>query len=188
VGVPLLGVGVNPTTGVLGALALGTYVLVYTPLKRRSWLALVVGAVPGAIPPLLGWTAATGRMALPGLVLFGILFLWQVPHFLAISLYRGDDYAAAGLKTLPGERGVRAAKRQGILWVAALVPVSLLLVPLGVAGRGYLAVAAVLGAVFFGWAVWGLREAAGKRWARSMFLVSLAYLTALFVVLLTGRA
>ncbi|HEX2573729.1 MAG TPA: heme o synthase [Polyangia bacterium] len=183
-GVPLLALAVNPLTGALGALALGLYVLAYTPLKRHSWTALVVGAVPGAIPPLLGWTAATGRLSWPGLVLFAVLFLWQVPHFVAISLFRNDDYARAGLHTLPGARGVGTAKRYAIYWVAALVPASLLLVPLGVAGHIYLLAALSLGAVFFGWTLWGLRATTGERWARSLFYVSLIYLTGLFLVLM----
>ena len=88
VGVPLVFLGSNPLTGLLGLLAFGSYVVVYTPLKRHSGAALFVGAVPGALPPLMGWTAVTGRLDAPGLALFAILFLWQIPHFLAIATYR----------------------------------------------------------------------------------------------------
>ncbi len=104
VSVPALTFGVNAVTGLLAALALVSYVVVYTPLKRRTTLSLLIGAVPGAIPPLLGWTAVTGKIQGPGLILFGIMFLWQVPHFLAIATFRRDDYARAGLKVLPVER------------------------------------------------------------------------------------
>src|SRR5688572_25744505 len=90
--VPLFTFLVNPLTGLLAAIALVSYVWVYTPLKQKSWTALLVGAVPGALPPLMGWTAATGKLELPGLVLFAVLFVWQIPHFIAIALFRQDDY------------------------------------------------------------------------------------------------
>jgi protoheme IX farnesyltransferase len=184
VSLPILTFAVNPMTGLLGAVALTTYVLLYTPLKLRTPAALPIGAVPGAIPPLMGWTAVTGSPDLPGLVLFGILFFWQLPHFLAIALYRNEDYAGAGFKTLPVVRGEWVAKVHLALWAAVLVPVTLLLFPLGVAGPAYLACASVLGAAFVVCAFYGLRPGAGRRWARSTFFVSIAYLTVLFTVLL----
>src|SRR4029078_12573166 len=101
VGVALVFLGSNLLTGLLGLLAIGGYVAVYTPMKRTSGAALFVGAVPGALPPLMGWTAVTDRLDWPGLALFGVLFLWQIPHFLAIATYRGADYARAGFKVLP---------------------------------------------------------------------------------------
>jgi heme o synthase len=184
VAVPVLAVAVNPLTGLLGAAALVSYVAIYTPLKQRTPAALLVGAVPGALPPLMGWTAATGRIDAPAVVLFGILFLWQLPHFLAIALFRAEEYTNAGLKVLPAVRGERTARWHLALYAGALVPVSLLLVPLGVAGGAYLVVAGVAGAVFFGASVWGLRRAPGMRWARGVFIISLVYLTALFAALL----
>ncbi|MFW5876463.1 MAG: heme o synthase [Myxococcota bacterium] len=184
VSVPVLAFAVNPLTGLLGAAALVSYVAVYTPLKQRSPAALLVGAVPGALPPLMGWTAATGNIEAPAVVLFGILFLWQLPHFLAIALFRKDEYANAGLRVLPAVRGDRVAKWHLVLYAGALVPVSLMLVPMGVAGSVYLTVAAVAGAAFLGASVVGLRRAAGLRWARGVFVVSLVYLTALFAALL----
>jgi protoheme IX farnesyltransferase len=164
-------------------LALGVNVLAYTPLKQRSHWALLVGAVPGAMPPLLGWTAATGAIGAGGLVLFGILFLWQVPHFLAISIFRRADYARAGLKVMPNTAGMRATKHSIVRYLLALVATSLLLVPLGVERTFYLPCASVLGAVFFGWGCYGLRESAGDRWARSLFGVSILYLVLLFCAL-----
>jgi protoheme IX farnesyltransferase len=183
VAVPILAIGVNLTTALLAVLAHLSYVLAYTPLKQRSPAALLVGAVPGAMPPLLGWTAATGSVGWGGLVLFGILFFWQVPHFLAISIFRKDDYARAGLKVLPNTAGLRATKHGIVRYLLALVAVSLLLVPLGVERQGYLAWAGILGAVFFGWGCYGLRDAAGARWARSLFAVSIVYLVLLFCAL-----
>jgi heme o synthase len=170
-------------TGLLAAIALVSYVVVYTPLKRRTTLSLLVGAVPGAIPPLLGWTAVTGRIQLPGVLLFGILFLWQVPHFLAIATFRRDDYARAGLKVLPVERGDRVTRWHIVAYLVALVGVSLSLVATGVGGALYFGAAAVLGAGFLGVGLWGLRPSAGVRWARGLFAVSIVYLVLLFAAL-----
>jgi protoheme IX farnesyltransferase len=179
--VPILAIGVNPLTALLAVLANVSYVLAYTPMKQRSHHALLVGAVPGAIPPLLGWTAATGRIDAAGMVLFSVLFLWQVPHFLAITLFRRAEYARAGLVVMPNVTGTRDVKHAIVRWSLALVGASLLLVPLGVAHWGYFAVAAVLGAMFFGLGCWGLRDQAGRKWARALFGVSILYLLLLFV-------
>lgn len=184
VSVPLLWLGVNPLTGLLGAIALVSYVVVYTPLKQISPSALLVGAVPGALPPLMGWTAATGEIGAPGLVLFGILFLWQIPHFIAIALFRKGDYEAAGLKVLPSVRGDRVARYHAVVYSLALLPVSLMLYPLGVAGPIYTVVAFVLGVVFAGVALQGLRASADERWAKRLFFTSLIYLTVLFATLM----
>jgi protoheme IX farnesyltransferase len=150
-------------------------------MKQRSHHALLVGAVPGAIPPLLGWTAATGRIEAAGVVLFSVLFLWQVPHFLAIALFRREDYARAGLVVMPNVTGAREVKHAIVRYSLALVGASLLLVPLHVAHAGYCVVAAALGLGFFGWGLWGLREESGAKWARSLFAVSIVYLLLLFV-------
>lgn len=184
VSVPVLTLLVNPLTGLLGATALVSYVAVYTPMKQRSPSALLVGAVPGALPPLMGWTAVTGSLDAPAIVLFGILFIWQLPHFIAIAIFRRDEYERAGMKVLPVARGMRVAKLHAVLWAGALVPVSLLLVPLGVAGTGYLVVAGALGLVFFAVSLAGLRRAARDRWARQLFFTSLVYLTVLFAALM----
>jgi protoheme IX farnesyltransferase len=136
----------------------------------------------------MGWTAATGRVELPGLAVFGVLFFWQVPHFHAIAMYRLRDYDAAGLKTLPGTHGPTAARREIVLYLAVQVAVSLALVPLGVAGSLYLATAAVLGAGVLAQGLGGLRAGEAK-WARNVFLASIAYLPILFAVMvLDGRA
>lgn len=182
--VPILAFGVNALTALLAVLANVIYVLAYTPLKQRSHLALEVGAIPGAMPPLLGWTAAMNRVNGAALVLFAILFFWQLPHFHAIALFRREEYARAGLQVLPNVRGDDATKHAIVRYLAVLLAVSLLLFPLGVAHRVYLFTALGLGAVFFGWGCWGLREASGPRWARSLFGISILYLVLLFTMLM----
>jgi heme o synthase len=180
---PVLALAANPLTALLAFLALAIYVGVYTPMKQRSTLALFVGAVPGAIPPLMGWTAVTGRLDPGGLALFALLFAWQLPHFLAISLYLAEDYARGGLKVFALVHGERATRAWIAVTSAILVPVSLALLPLGVAGPGYGAVAAALGLALAGYAVSGAREKGGG-WARNVFLASIAYLTLVFAALL----
>jgi protoheme IX farnesyltransferase len=182
-GLPLLALAASPLTALLAFVALVVYVAVYTPLKQRSTLALFVGAIPGAIPPLMGWTAVTGRLEPGGLALFALLFAWQLPHFLAISLYLAEDYARGGLKVFALVHGERVTRR----WIAAtsilVLPASLVLLPLGLAGPAYGAVAALAGAALAAYALSGLRGAGG-RWARNLFLATLLHLTALFVALL----
>lgn len=181
--VPVLAIGANPLTALLALLANLIYVLAYTPLKRHSHYALHVGAIPGAIPPLLGWTAVTASIDAAGAVLFAILFLWQIPHFVAIALYRKADYARAGLVVTPNVTGDLASRHTIVRWIFALVAASLLLVPLGLAGTGYLVIATTLGAIFFVWGCYGLSARAGNKWARSLFLFSMLYLVLLFVAL-----
>jgi protoheme IX farnesyltransferase len=179
---------VNPVTAALGLLALILYVGVYTPMKQRSHWAVWVGGVPGAMPALMGWTAATGRIELAGLAVFGVLFFWQVPHFHAIAMYRRREYDAAGLKTLPGARGEIAARREIGLYLIVQVAISLALVPLGVAGKLYLGTAIVLGALVLVQGFSGVRSG-GVKWARAVFLTSIVYLPVLFAVMvLDGRA
>jgi protoheme IX farnesyltransferase len=185
---PLLFLGGNFITGVLGFIALGSYVGVYTPMKRRSGAALFVGAIPGAVPPLMGWTAVTGHVDPPALVLFAVLFLWQIPHFLAIAIYRSADYARAGFKVLPAAISERATRLTIVGFSVVLVAATILLEPLRVAGPRYMAAATLLGAVLIGWAAAGFRRTAASAWARSLFLFSIVYLTLLFVALAMDRA
>jgi protoheme IX farnesyltransferase len=175
-GLALLAVTTNGLTTLLGFIALASYVLLYTPLKYHTPLALVIGAVPGAMPPLMGWTAVTNSLDAPGLVLFGILLLWQMPHFLAISLFRKHDYARAGIRIVPVVRGDEVARRQAVAWATGLVPVSLLLTPLGVTGTLYLVIALMSGLAFLGFALTGLRQTTGPSWAYRFFIASLIYL------------
>lgn len=188
--VPVLTLGINPITGLLGTLALWSYVWVYTPLKYRSPLALVIGAVPGALPPLMGWTAVTGRLEAGGLWLFGIVFLWQMPHVIGLSVYRCRDYAEAGVKVLPLVRGLKVAQWHAIAWAGLLWPFSLLAGPLHLGGTVYMVFAGLLGAAYFAAAALALvrPDEHGNKWGRRLFLISLLYLPLLLSVLLLDKA
>ena len=179
---------VNLLTAGLGLVALLLYVGVYTPMKQRSHWATWIGAIPGALPALMGWTAATGHIEIGGLAVFGVLFFWQIPHFHAIAMYRQRDYDAAGLKTLPGTHGIAAARHHIVFYLVVQVAVSLALVPLDVAGLPYLITAAVLGAGVLAQGASGLTSGTQK-WARNVFLASIVYLPVLFAVMvLDGKA
>ena len=181
--VPLLTLTTTPLAGLLAAIALVSYVLIYTPLKRRSSLSTLVGALPGALPPLIGWTAATGRLDAGGLVLFAVLFLWQIPHSLAIGIYRQREYERAGLVVFPTEHGLEATRRQMLLYALPMAPLPLALVLLGVASWGTLVIGSALGLWFLHLCWKGYRGGLGAIWARKVFWASLVYLTALFSVL-----
>lgn len=183
ISVPLLTTTTEPTTGLLAALSLVAYVAIYTPMKRRSPVALLVGAVPGAMPPLMGWSAVRGTLDLPGIVLFAIMFFWQVPHFLAIATFRRDEYARAGMKVGPVVYGDKISRHHIVRYLAALVLSSMMLVPFGIGGMPYLVVALALGVVFLAVGLWGLKPGTGDRWARGLFFTSMVYLTGLFAVL-----
>ena len=185
--VPILTFAVHPLTGFLGVVALLSYVLLYTPLKQRTTVATLIGSVPGAMPPLLGWTAATGNLDAGALVLFGVMFVWQIPHFHAIAMFRRHDYDRAGLKILPSERGESTTRQAIVFYLALQVQLSLLLTPLGVAGRWYALVAAITGGAYFIYGVRGLASG-GPRWARTVFLISLAYLPVIFLALVLDGA
>jgi heme o synthase len=192
--VPILTFGIpgpgyaGPLTGLLGVIALISYVMVYTPLKQRTWIATWVGAVPGAMPALMGWTAATGGIEVGGLAVFALLFFWQIPHFHAIALVRWREYARAGLHTLPGARGEAAAHQEIAIYSVVQVAVSLLPWGLGIAGPIYGVTAVIAGAVFLGAVAQGLAAGGGARWARRLFLLSIVYLPVVFLALvLDGR-
>jgi protoheme IX farnesyltransferase len=185
--IPVLALAANPLTALLALVALVSYAFVYTPMKRWSTAALFVGAIPGAIPPLMGWTAATGSIDARGLSLFALLFVWQLPHFLAISIYLKEDYERGGLKVFALVHGEPAAKAWAVGTSALLVPVGMLPTFLGMASWGYGAVAALLGAGLTVAAASGLRRPEGEsRWARSFFLSTLLYLVAVFIALFLG--
>jgi len=186
-GVPLVFLGGNLLTGILGLTAVVSYVAIYTPLKRHSAAALFIGAVPGALPPLMGWTTVTDRLDWPGLALFAILFLWQIPHFLAIAIYRAADYAAAGFKVLPLTVSTRATRVTIVVFSIVLVATTIVLEPLRVAGMRYAVTATLLGVVFIAWAAAGFRRVAARSWSRSLFFYSIVYLTLLFVALAFDR-
>jgi protoheme IX farnesyltransferase len=178
---------VNLLTLVLGAVSLLSYVLVYTPLKRVTSLCTVVGAVPGALPPLMGWAAARGELGPAGWGLFAILFLWQLPHFLAIGWLYRDDYARGGFPMLAvTDPEGSSTGRQMVLYSAALLPVTLAAGLLVSAGQGYLWGAVVLGGVFLACAVrfaWSHTTGA----ARTLFFASVLYLPALLGLMVFNR-
>jgi protoheme IX farnesyltransferase len=185
--IPMLAFAANPLTALLALVALVSYAFVYTPMKRWTTAALFVGAVPGAIPPLMGWTAATGSIDGRGLALFALLFVWQLPHFLAISVYLKEDYARGGLKVFALVHGERAAKISAVATSALLVPVGMLPAWLGMASWGYGAAAALLGGGLTAAAASGLRIPDGSaRWARNFFLSTLLYLVLVFIALFLG--
>ena len=182
-GIPMLMVGAGPLAALIAGTALVSYVLVYTPLKRRSPVSTFVGAFPGALPTLVGYAAVSGTLRPPAFVLFAILFLWQMPHFFAIGLFRRAEYERAGLKIASVVHGEAATRIQMARYATALLPVSLLLVPMGAAGLVYGAGALVLGAGFLGLNIYGVVRRAGARWARVVFHASLLYLMGLILLL-----
>lgn len=183
-GFTLMGIVVNLLSAFLLLIAIVSYVMIYTPMKQVSHWALPVGAIPGAMPPLVGWVAATGSIDWPALILFLIIFLWQIPHFHAIALFRGDDYANAGFKTLAVEKGGLAARRQSALAAGLLLPISLFLLPLPSVGALYAVLATLLGGTFFVVSLFGLKRETSLSWARTLFFISLIYLSVLYAVLL----
>jgi protoheme IX farnesyltransferase len=196
VSLPVLALaGIVPAA--LGLVALLLYVGCYTPMKLRTPWATWVGALAGAMPAVMGWTAATGRLDLDGLLVYAVLVVWQVPHTHAIAIYRKRDYAAAGMKTLPATRGLAVAKRSIALWLGVQVALSLAVYARGIAGLPYAVVAGVLGALVLGQ---GLRwpkthaspdsaaqvDAGTMKWARDVFLVSIAYVPILFATMVVA--
>lgn len=183
----LLLVATNSVTAVLAAFTIFFYIAVYTPAKRVSSMSTLVGAIPGALPPLMGYTAAYGRIAPEGFLLFSILFLWQVPHFLAIAWLYREDYERAGLPILSVVDGEGAnTARQVILYSLALLPLTLVPTLWGVTGRSYFIGAITLGLAML---LFGMRLAISKSKysARRLFLASILYLPALGVLMIWDR-
>ncbi len=177
----------RPLAAGLALATIVTYVLIYTPLKCRTPFATVVGAVPGALPAALGWVAASGSMTLEAWVLFGIVFLWQIPHFLAIAWIYREDFARAGFQVLPVvEPSGRRTARHVLLFLAGLLPVSLAPAWIGMAGTPYLLGTTLLG---FGFAALSVRFALHRstQTARNLFVGSLVYLPLLWVLLISSR-
>ena len=180
-GLVYLALAVNLTTSVIGAVSLLSYLFIYTPLKRITWLNTAVGAVPGALPPLRGWTAARGELSGEGWALFAILAFWQLPHFFAIAWMYREEYAKAGFVMLPMlDPEGRRTGRQAVSHTLGLLPVSLCPFLFHVAGAVYLALALVLGLVFLYFAVQFARDVTVPR-ARQLFFYSIVYLPALLV-------
>jgi heme o synthase len=186
-GLAYLALSVNLLTALLGASTVALYVFAYTPLKRVSSLSTLVGAVPGAVPPVMGWTAVRDQLEPGAWALFAILFLWQLPHFLSIAWLYREDYARGGFPMLPvDDPDGRRTALQTLLYGGALVPVSLLPSPLGLVGMMYLAGALLLGLGYFAACVVFARRRSESA-ARRLLLASVAYLPALLAVMLVDR-
>jgi protoheme IX farnesyltransferase len=182
-GLVFLSLMVNALSAWVTAVIVVTYLVVYTPLKRRSLMCVVVGAVPGALPPVIGWTAASGLLEVEAWVLFAILFLWQVPHTLAIARIYRDDFAKAGIRFLPViEPDGRSTGRQVISYCLALIAVSLLPTLTGLTGAVYFVSALTLGGVFLSYGV-GMALSQSVEAARKLLFASLAYLPLLLIVM-----
>ncbi len=178
------------TTPLATALALAgwlVYVGLYTPLKRRTWLSVFFGGIAGGLPPLIGWAAVAPDGYVGGVALSVFLLLWQLPHTLAIWLYRKKEYTAAGLKTLPVAKSNATARRHILGYVVALVGASLWLVQLDLGGTLTLIAAVVLGTVFLRKALQGVMQPESTAWARNLFLYSLVYLSGFFAVMAFDR-
>ena len=187
VGLLYLAYAVNPLTSFLGAVTLASYLFVYTPLKRSTTLNTFVGAVPGAVPPLMGWTGATNQMSAAGWSLFAILFLWQLPHFMAIAWLYREDYARAGFKMLPvvDPQG-RQTAAQATCHALGLIPVSLFPSLLGVTGVVYFFGALIVGSAFLFFAIRFSRALTAER-AKHLFLASIVYLPVLLGLLVLDK-
>ena len=186
-GLVYLAMAVNPLTSFLGALTLVTYLFVYTPLKRVTTLNTAIGAIPGALPPLMGWTAARGQISGEGWALFAILFFWQLPHFLAIAWMYRDEYARAGYKMLPvvdpdGQR----TSRQAVCHTLGLLPVSLFPFLFKMVGPVYCLGTLILGLIFLGFAISFSRQMTQAR-ARHLFYASIIYLPLLLGLMVLDK-
>jgi protoheme IX farnesyltransferase len=182
-GVVYLALAANPLTAFLGACSFLLYVFVYTPLKRVTWLNTLVGAIPGALPPLIGWAAARGALGAGGLSLFAIQALWQLPHFFAIAWIYRDEYANAGFRMLPViDPAGRRTARQALGYTLILLPISLCPFLLSVAGSIYLSGALILDAAFI-WCAWQFARHLTIPRARQLFYLSLLYLPLVFTLM-----
>jgi protoheme IX farnesyltransferase len=187
IGLIYLAVLVNPLTSVLGAVTSVSYLFIYTPLKRVTWVNTLVGAIPGALPPLMGWTAARNELSGEGWALFAILAFWQIPHFMAIAWLYREDYAKAGFVMLPGcTDGCNRTAQQAIFNTIALLLASLCPFALGLNGKIYLAAALLLGAGYLLCAVRFARQLTAQR-ARQLFLASIIYLPLLIAALVGNK-
>jgi heme o synthase len=186
-GIVFLALTVNLVTAGLAALTFASYVLLYTPLKRRTSLNTLIGAVPGALPIVGGWTAAGGDLGAAVGALFWILFLWQLPHFLALAWLYREDYRAGGFRMLSvSDEGGRDTGRMALLYATALLPISLLPTLLGVTGAWYFFGALALGLVYVV-AGAGLLLAATPTRAWRLFFVSIVYLPALLTLMVLDK-
>jgi len=182
-GLVWLAAWVNPLTSVLGAVTAGSYLFLYTPLKRVVWWNTLVGAIPGALPPLMGWTAARNDLSGAGGALFAMLAFWQIPHFMAIAWLYREDYARGGFVMLPNvDASGRRTAQQAVGNTLALLLASLVPYVTGLSGKLYLAAALALGAGYF-WSAMRFARGLTERRARLLFLASIIYLPLLLAAL-----
>jgi protoheme IX farnesyltransferase len=188
VGMIYLFVLVNPLASLISAVTLISYLFFYTPLKTKTWLCTLIGAAPGAFPPMIGWAAAAGEISTGAWILFVILFLWQVPHFYAIGWIYREDYARAGFPMLPvvDPSGSRTSRQAG-LYILALLLVTLLPTFTGLAGSVYLVGAILLGVLFLYQGIVFAR-ARDKKSAHRLFIASIVYLPILLALLMIDKA
>ncbi|MFN8238239.1 MAG: heme o synthase [Chitinophagales bacterium] len=186
-GIAILGVVFNPVSGLLGALALISYAFIYTPFKKISPAAVFIGAIPGSMPLLIGWTAATGSIGLGGIVLFAIQFFWQIPHFWSIAWLLNDDYAKGGYQLLPSTEGkTRTTALQNIPYLICLIAVGLLPYALGLTGTISLAVSLIAGLFFL---VNGIQLATdlSDKSARKLMFASFIYIPVVFIAFVLDK-
>ena len=186
-GLALLAGGVNVLSAIVALATLASYAVIYTPLKRRTSFSTVIGAIPGALPPVIGWAAGRGTLSQGAWVLFGIVFLWQLPHFLAIAWIYREDYARANLRMLPViEPDGRSTGRQAIVYSAALLPLAMAPTLLGMTGTVYFAGAFVLTTALLALAVrFGIDRSTTA--ARRLFYGSIIYLPILWILMIADR-
>jgi len=186
-GLGILLLGANTLSALVAVMTLATYTIIYTPLKMYSSFATVIGAIPGALPPVIGWAAAEDALSRGAWVLFGIVFLWQLPHFLAIAWMYREDYARAGFAMLPViEPDGHSTARQAVIYAVALLPVSLAPTLVGMAGPVYFIGALALTCIFVALALrFGVTRAMGD--ARRLFFGSIIYLPLLWILMVADR-
>jgi protoheme IX farnesyltransferase len=186
-GLLMLAAAANLLAAAVALVTLVSYVVIYTPLKRRSSFGTVIGGIPGALPPIIGWAAARGDLSTNAWILFGIVFLWQLPHFLAIAWICREDYARAGYPMLPViEPDGRSTGRQSVLFAAALVPLSLAPTLIGLAGKSYFAGALALGLIFVALTI-RFATTRSVRDARWVFFASIIYLPLIWILMIADR-
>ncbi|WP_414638031.1 heme o synthase [Aliidongia sp.] len=184
----IMGLAINAAAGALLAGTIGFYVFIYTMwLKRRTPQNIVIGGAAGAFPPMVGWTAVTGDIGLPSLVLFALIFFWTPPHFWALALFRSGDYQKAGVPMMPVVAGPRETKKQMLIYTLVLWPIAVAPYVMGIAGAVYGALAAVLSVCFTAFSVLVWFDPTDK-WPKRMFAFSILYLTLLFAILILDRA
>jgi protoheme IX farnesyltransferase len=186
-GIFWLSFATNLYAGILSALTIGVYVFVYTPLKRVTTLNTIVGAIPGALPPVIGWTAARGQPSFESWILFAILFLWQMPHFLSISWLYREDYKQAGFVMLASfDPGCQVTGRQSLLYTMGLISVSFIPAMLELTSFWYLPIAAVMGGYFL-WMAFRFAISGTDQAARRLFVASIVYLPVTLAALAFAR-